>query len=413
MKDCEYVKGNWPFSKNKQVKEEISYTITKWKIESAKPPNEIIWQNIGSNPIQRNLKKTISTFFILIAALFWTIPIAFFGNLDNIALIPVIGEDFQDLFNFYPILYDYISGLLPALLTLLLFTFMPKICMIISSFENHYHQSALNTSAMEKFWIFVVFNFFIFYLLFASGIDMVQQLYENPDNFRTAFENLNWELYGTFYCNFFISMALFDGALSFIRPFELARKCFLRIIAFRGSQVQKKSIFAPGDTKFFEAFAKEAVYFGIILTFTPVVPLVAVCAFLAYVMSYLCDKTTIILCNNYDPGLGGKVLFRFMLFTNISQLLSYVFWVFFFASHGPEEIFYVAVPIYFCLWLINVGTLWWIVYTAKIPSKNDTELWNFLLDVSGEDNPSQDYSWDFVTSPDAVNEPEDRFLIPE
>lgn len=411
MKDCENIKANWPFHNQQKDIDLQSWNISQWNFEEAKPSSEILWENVGTSPIPRNIKKTISTILIFIAALFWTVPIAFFGNLDNISLIPVIGVYFQDLFNFYPFLYDYISGLLPALLTLLLFAFFPRICFLLSSLENHHHQSALNTSAMEKFWIFVVFNFFIFYLLFASGIDMIQQLYDNPNNFRTAFENLDWNLYGTFYCNFFISMAFFDGILSFIRPFELAKKCFLRVLAIRGSEVQRKIIFEPSDFKFFEGFAKEAVYFGIVLTFTPVVPLVSICAFLAYFMSYFSDKTTIVLCCNFDPGLGGKLLFRFMLFTNISQLLSYLFWIFFFASHGPEEIFYVAIPVYFGLWVFNIGTLWWIVYTAKIPTKKDTELWNFLLDNDNDDNCCEEYSWDFITSPDAVNQPTDRFLI--
>lgn len=414
IKGCEYVKNNWPFQNENTISNEIALDIKKWKVSDAKPYEEIIWKNLGAKKKLRNIKKTISTIFILFLALFWTVPIAFFGNLNNLVFIPIIGPVIQDFFDSFPVIFEYVSGLFPALLQLLLFHFMPSFCLKISKLEKHHHRTALYTSAMEKFWIFVLFNFFIFYMAFSSGVEMFTTLVDNPKQFRDAFENLDWSEYGSFYCNYFISMAFVDGALSFIRPYKIIKKGGRRVLAVRGSSVQKHSIFKPSRFKFYKVLAKEAVYLGIIITFAPIVPLVSVFGFLACIVQFFADKTLITLCYSYNSGTGGKMFFRFIFFLTISLMLSYIFWVLFFLAHAPKEVVYVAIPLYFALWAFTVGVILWVIYLNKIPTKKNSELWSFLEEKEKEEKKFSEeyYSWEFVTSYEAATQTSEEFPFP-
>lgn len=370
-----------------------------WKFKPARPIDEIFWKNYNRTAPKRKLIQISGTIFVLLLALFWTIPISILSNLESLP------ENFiVDFFSNFPVLFSLIQNLLPVLLQLALFTFIPYVCLYISKPEGHKNLSDLHASAMIKYWIFIIFNFYIFYLLFSSGVDLARSL-ANVDDITQAFESLNWSLYGAFYCNYLITLALYDAVFTFLRIKRLIKKYLYRYVVRHGTDEEKAEVFAPKQFKYFVSYSKESVYFATIMTFAPIVPMVAVCGILAYFMNYLADKNAIVLFSRFDPGKGKQMIFIFAVFINISIFLTFLFWIFFFASQGPYSILYVAVPSFIVLWLLSIALLVGTRIYEPFFFKGDdiSEVNPFAETKQSMEDVEKAFSWEYVTDPERVS----------
>ena len=232
----------------------------------------------------------------------------------------------------------------------------------------------------------------------------MQALLTNPGEIRQAFESLDWALYGSFYCNYLITLALYDAIFTFLRLYALIKSYLFRYLARHGTQEEKEDVFAPYDFKYYVNFAKEAVYFAMIMTFAPIVPFVPLCGLLAYSMNYIADKISIISYCSYDPGIGKKMILLFGGFINFSLILTFLFWIFFFTAHGPSTIAFTAAPTFILLWLVSIGLMFGTKFYAsyflqkypvgvKDPLLKDSEISKLYEEAANQ------FSWEYVSDP--------------
>merc|ERR1712137_118307 len=372
----------------------------KCTAEIAKPYEEICWQNLGTNQRDHSVRKTISDLLIVGLAFVWTVPIAFLSNLDNLAQIPWVGQYISQVLLWNTALSGFIETIIPVLLTWLFHQLLPRFCVWISKYEKHPDLSSLHASAMEKYWIFVMLNGFVFYILFSSGIDFAKTLINNSGEIKFALENLDWSLYGLFYCTYLITMAFIDSAKSWIKPKDFVVCGFKWLVTEHKTEKRREIAFSPGGFSYHFKFAKESLFFVIVLTFSPIVPLVSLCAFLAYMLNYYADKTNVVLMAPRDPAYGKKLFLRFGLFLNCSMAITFVFWSFFFMSHEQSILAIVAPPLYALLWVISFAILW------------KTRKQRFSLEISesadGNVEDEKYYDWNYITS--ATRYEQDREL---
>lgn len=387
--DAQMVLMNWDeMKKNDSVFE-------KCNLEQAKPHEEIIWENLDAHFTDHSARKFTFDIILIVLAFFWTIPIAFLSNLNNLTRIPFIGQYMEDVLDWNLFLTNLVEQLLPVILTWLFHQLLPRFCTFLSSYEKPKDVTNLHASAMEKYWIFVILNGFVFYLLFSSGIDFIQMLVNNPGEFKLSLENLDWSLYGSFYCTYLLTMAFIDSSLSHWRFKDLVKKYFRWLTTEHKTPKRREMIFASKNFSYHFRFAKESLYFAMIMTFAPIVPLVSLCATLAYIFNYLADKEEMVLISSRDPAHGKKLFSRFGYFLNGSISLTFFFWTFFFLSHGDSVISYLAAPVYLIL-LISCFLV--LYYTGKQKYNVDfSSLESSLLE--GDVEEEKYYTWEYMASP--------------
>lgn len=389
--EAEEILSTWDELKQKDIR------FTSCKLEKAKPYQEIIWQNLGTKVGDHSARKFAFDATMVLLAFFWTVPIAFLSNLHNLSSIPFFGDYFENVLDWNVFLSDTVEQILPVILTWLFHQLLPKFCTFLSKYEKHPDISSLHASAMEKYWIFVILNGFVFYLLFSSGIDFAKTLINNPGEIKLALEELDWALFGAFYCTYLLTMAFLDSALIYLKLKDFVVYHVKWFFVEHKNQERRKKIFESNNYSYHIQFAKESLYFAMIMTFAPIVPFVTVCAILAYIFTFLASKTTIVLISPREPAIGRKLLFRFGFFLNTSIFLTFIFWSFFFISHGHSIIAYIAIPVYIFLWLVCFFVL---SRTAK--EKIFHHDYCFEMEPPSQDEFDDEekyFIWDYIASP--------------
>ena len=171
------------YKENKEFKENFKSPkmkyfpfINKWRIQTCKNPKDISWKNIHASKYKGVIPMLISWLIMAILAFLIAIPIAFLSQLTNMALIPGIGVGIYHVLVLSPWLQSFLESLLPSLLTMIVFAFIPPFAMFLSSFEKHHSKSSKRASAMIKMFIFYILNGFVFLIILMGGIDIAQSL---------------------------------------------------------------------------------------------------------------------------------------------------------------------------------------------------------------------------------------------
>lgn len=400
--DAEEVILHWDSLKLKDTR------FTKCKVEKAKPYQEIIWQHLGTRKEDHAVRKLSFDVLMVLLAFFWTVPIAFLSNLHNLSSIPFFGDYFENVLDWNVFLSDTVEQMLPVILTWLFHQLLPRFCVYLSKYEKHPDISSLHASAMEKYWIFVILNGFVFYMLFSSGIDFAKTLINNPGEIKLALEELDWALFGSFYCTYLLTMAFLDSALSYLKLKDFVVYHVRWFFVEHKHEERKRKIFETNNFSYHIQFAKESLYFAMIMTFAPIVPFVTVCAILAYVFTFLAAKTSIVLISPREPSLGRKLLLRFGVFLNASILLTFIFWSFFFLTHGNSIVSYIAIPIYLVLWIICFIVLSKTKKEKFILLPHSHEMQSPYV-TEDEESEEKYYNWEFIASPSRREQEDETF----
>ena len=400
VNDCEYTITHW----NSLVRKIKNHPLSaqKWRFKYIPVHEEIYWENLNEPKLKRKLMEITFTAIILLFALFWSIPVTFLSNLSNLTLIPIIGDVILNFINSSPFFANLIETTLPVLLTLILFSFFPDLCMFLAKKEKQISLNEVYCSAMVKYWFFVIFNGFIFYVLFTSGIDIFHSFQKNDNqqySIVTAFEEIDWSIYGAFYCSYFITVGVLDSALTAVQLTTLIPKYLKKYIYSKSASKapsEVEAIFDLSPYQYFMAYTKETIYFAVILTFSPVVPILTLFALLAYVLMYVTDKNTILLVHSFDHSTNTKIITFFDVLVNISLMLAMLFWLFFFLAHEATTILYFAVPVYIILW----GVYILLVVYAGFSEKRKIAAFAAHNDFPGASSIEEFkyYTWDYLTS---------------
>ena len=356
------------FKESSKSKKQL-FLLNRWSFYNAKNPEDILWNNLNSTWKIRTIPQIITAIFMVILAALWAIPIAFLSQLSNFTDIPVIGPAIETFLAISPWLASFAQSLLPAILTTIFFAILPKIAYFLSTFERHHSQSSLEASAMIKMWIFFILNGLVFLMIFMGSINIINNLERFADDWQSAFEELDWSKYGSFYCNWLIVQTFIGGIFKLLVPVELIVKNVKRFLYRNGTPNQKEQIYEPIERKYYVSFALEALYMAVCLLFAPIVPIVSACGFVFYCVNQSHDKINITLLCSYEVLKGGKMVNRFGFFICATMLYVYLCWTFFFLAHGPKLIGYIAGPIYLSFWILFVIILLSSNYIVKFINK--------------------------------------------
>ena len=77
------------------VTHRFATTFSTISVRLAGPDTEIVVGNLAKNKFILKFVFAMSMLLFIVLLFFWSVPVAFFGSLDSLATVPVVGQVFQ------------------------------------------------------------------------------------------------------------------------------------------------------------------------------------------------------------------------------------------------------------------------------------------------------------------------------
>ncbi|KAA1472080.1 DUF221-domain-containing protein [Dentipellis sp. KUC8613] len=132
-------------------------------------PEDVIWDNLGTNPYERRIRLAVSWSITIGLIILWAFPVAFVGAVSNVHSLCTTYSWLAWLCKLPKVVVGIISGILPPVLLAVLFLLLPIVLRLLARFEGIPTRSGVELSLMDRFFLFEVINGFLI-VTFSSGI---------------------------------------------------------------------------------------------------------------------------------------------------------------------------------------------------------------------------------------------------
>ena len=152
-------------------------------IKMAPRPNDLIWKNLPLSKKDRNWKRFINNFWIVILTIIWIAPNAliaiFLSNLTNLANI---WGGFKKEFNHHTTIWSIVQGIASPALTSLVYLILPIIFRRLSIHAGDTTKTSRERHVATKLYAFFVFNNLVVFSTFSVIFTFVSFVVENNKN---------------------------------------------------------------------------------------------------------------------------------------------------------------------------------------------------------------------------------------
>eukprot|EP00899_Mesostigma_viride_P029637 jgi/Mesvir1/9859/Mv22395-RA.2 len=149
------------------------------RTEMAPPPGDIIWDHLKLNWSDRATRIKITNAIMAAIVLFYMVPITFVSAFTTL-------ENLEERLKFIrpltsnPQVRSFLVGFLPGLALMILMSVLPIICLWLGILEGHVSYSRAETSAFQKFFIFIVVNVWFGSTISQSVLQSLDDMINNP-----------------------------------------------------------------------------------------------------------------------------------------------------------------------------------------------------------------------------------------
>lgn len=152
-------------------------------IKMAPRPNDLIWKNLPLSKKDRNWKRFINNFWIVILTIIWIAPNAliaiFLSNLTNLANI---WGGFKKEFNHHTTIWSIVQGIASPALTSLVYLILPIIFRRLSIHAGDTTKTSRERHVATKLYAFFVFNNLVVFSTFSVIFTFVTFVVKNNQN---------------------------------------------------------------------------------------------------------------------------------------------------------------------------------------------------------------------------------------
>ena len=172
-------------------------------------PQEIIWSNLRIKWWERVIRVFLTTGFVTVLVIFWSVPVAFVGAISNIqALTSIPALSWLSFLNKLPtVIYGVVTGLLPSILLSILMALLPIILRLMARLSGDPTLSAVELTTQNYYFAFQVVDVFLVATLGSAASSAIGQIIGSPQNIPMMLAN-SIPKASDFYLSYFILQGL-------------------------------------------------------------------------------------------------------------------------------------------------------------------------------------------------------------
>ncbi|KAK9706996.1 hypothetical protein RND81_07G166400 [Saponaria officinalis] len=261
-----------------------SRTLDIWTVMDAPEPRQLIWSNLSINFYEREVRKYIVYFIVLLVILFYMIPIGIisaFTTLKNLVkLLPFI-KPIASVSSLRTVFEAY----LPQIALIVFLAMLPKMLMFLSKVEGIPSESHAVRAASGKYFYFMIFNVFIGVTIGGTLFGTLKEVEGHPNRIVSLLAQ-SLPDNATFFLTY-VALKFFVGyglELSRIVPliiFHLKKKYVCK------TEADIREAWAPADFKYATRVPGDLLILTIVLCYSVIAPLIIVFGVIYFALGWL------------------------------------------------------------------------------------------------------------------------------
>ncbi|PNS18358.1 hypothetical protein CAC42_6175 [Sphaceloma murrayae] len=269
-------------------------------------PGEVIWKNLRIKWWERIIRLILTTAFVTVLIIFWSVPVAFVGSISNVQALTELLPFLSFINNVPGVILGLITGLLPSILLAVLMALLPIILRLMAKLSGDPTLSAVELSTQNYYFAFQIVHAFLICTLGSAASAVVQQVSQNPGAVPSLLAT-NIPKASNFYLSYFVLQGLavvssmllqLTGLIIFLVLSKLLdntpRKAYKRFISLAG----------VGWGTLFPIYTN---LFVIAICYSCIAPFVLLFAAIGLYFFYIAYRYNLLFVNNATIDTKGRV----------------------------------------------------------------------------------------------------------
>ncbi|KAL8706276.1 MAG: hypothetical protein Q9201_000652 [Fulgogasparrea decipioides] len=170
-------------------------------------PDEVIWKNLKINWASRVVRNILTTAFVTLLIVFWSIPVGFVGILSNIDSLIKLAPWLSWLNKIPDVIFGVVQGLLPSVLLAVLMALLPVILRLAAKLGGAPSLSAVELRTQSFYFGFQVVQVFLITTLTSAASASVTSILCKPGDAPNLLAT-NLPKASNFYISYFVLQGL-------------------------------------------------------------------------------------------------------------------------------------------------------------------------------------------------------------
>ncbi|XP_046854082.1 CSC1-like protein At1g62320 isoform X2 [Xenia sp. Carnegie-2017] len=274
-------------------------------IQPAPEYRNIIWENLGLSLFFGWLRWVIITVLLFFLVVFWMIPVSFVQSLVTLESLQKKISFLNFVNDLNPAALGLIEGVLSTLAFVVFFAILPKIMRFLSKQQGLLSFSEVESSMIEKLYVFTIVNKFLGSVLAGAFFDRVQGILDHPTTIPRLLA-MSLPSVASFFINFVILQSLTGHATSLLRilPFVIGN---VKKIWFAKTERDKKMLWNPPPPPYGEMYSGDLFVFIIGVSYCIQAPIVVPFVAFYFGFGYITRFYSLVYVMKPQFNAGGKM----------------------------------------------------------------------------------------------------------
>ncbi|XP_028397850.1 CSC1-like protein HYP1 [Dendronephthya gigantea] len=276
-------------------------------VQPAPESRDVIWKNLEYPLWNRWLRWTIISVLLFFLVVFWMIPVTFIQSLVTLESLQKKVSFLRFVNDLSPVVVGLIEGVLSTLAFVVFFAILPMIMEFISRQQGLLSLSDVDSSVIEKLYIFAIVNKFLGSVLAGAFFDKVQQILDHPTSLPKLLA-MSLPAVGSFFINYVILQALTGHAIKLLRIVPLIM-CNVKKRWLAKTEREQKLLWSPPTPSYGEMYSEDLFVFIIGVCYCVQAPIVLPFVLLYFGFGYIVNFYFMVYVTQTKYNAGGKMWF--------------------------------------------------------------------------------------------------------
>ncbi|GBG29680.1 CSC1-like protein At4g02900 [Hondaea fermentalgiana] len=282
------------------------------RVVPAPEPLDVAWDNLGMTTHERVVRRAVTKTVFYLLVVFWGVLTSVVGASTSTPALARQIPAIKSLLEKYPHLAGYMDMLAPLVLVSLVGVVNPLMS-LLARFEGRISESAADKRAMERYFIFLVVQVFLFYSIAGTVFKTLVEILQQPSRIVSTLGS-SLPRNAAFYLQFVVVKLFWMLCFELLRVADVILALLRRLVAgLPRTERERISLFCgcfeltyPGPISIPSTLSQVLLVYFISIVYAVIQPLIVLVAFCFFALANVCYSTILTSATKQMYDSGGR-----------------------------------------------------------------------------------------------------------
>lgn len=266
----------------------IAADATEWNVEKMPEPKAIHWGAFSVPGYQAEIRRVAVLIAVIALTLFWTIPAMGIASLINLKALARDVVFLKPILSLPDALLGLIQGLLPVVILAVIISLIPVFIRLMVKLEREHDEHVIDRKTRDYFYGFTIYGSFFIIVIGASILEQMTEIINDP---ISIFSVLGQKIPGNglFFATFIAIQTGITVSMDLFNPVRLILVWLFGKLA-KTERAKRKAAHNGCNPILFKRYGNAMMIAFMGIVFTPLAPIVTVCALVYFAYNYLVSR---------------------------------------------------------------------------------------------------------------------------